>query len=110
MPFDNQIEIPASFMAMYVTPGHSRPNASHQVVLARYERCEDIACLLVESAQTMAFKENFSEREVLTRCYRGLIADLSNFACQEARWIVRRLAELLDWTPLEPDELDPCQI
>ena len=110
MAFDNQIEIPASFMAMYVTPGHSRPNTAHQVVLDRYERCEDIACLLVESAQTMSFKENFSEREVLTRCYRGLIADSSNYTCQEAGWIVRRLAELLDWTPLEPDELDSCRI
>lgn len=110
MPFDNQIEIPASFMAMYVTPGHSRPNAAHQVVLDRYERCEDIACLLVESAQAMAFKENFSEQEVLTRCYRGLIADSSNYTSHEAGWIVRRLAELLEWTPLEPDQLDACQI
>lgn len=109
MPFDNQIEIPPSFMALYVTLGHSRPNAPHQVVLERYERCEDIACLLAEPAQTMAFKENLSEREVLTRCYLGLIADSSNYSRQEADWVVRRLAELLDWAPLEPDELDACQ-
>lgn len=42
MPIDNQIEIPQSFMAMYVKPGHSKPNASHEVILGRYERCEDI--------------------------------------------------------------------
>lgn len=96
-------------MAMYVTAGHSRPNAPHQVVLDRYERCEDIACLLAESAQATAFKENFSEREVLVRCYRGLIADASNYTSQESGWIVRRLAELLEWPPLESAELDACR-
>ncbi len=109
MPFDNQIEIPTSFMALYVTLGHSRPNAPHQVVLERYERCEDIACLLAESAQAMAFKENLSEREVLTRCYLGLIADSSNFSARESTWVVRRLAELLDCPALDADALDACR-
>lgn len=36
MPIDNQIEIPQSFMAMYVKPGHSKPSASHDVILGRY--------------------------------------------------------------------------
>lgn len=58
MPVDNQIEPPQSFMAMYVTPGCSRPNAPQEVVLARYELCEDMACTLLDHAQTIAFKEN----------------------------------------------------
>lgn len=101
MPIDNQIEIPQSFMAMYVKPGHSKSNASHDVILGRYERCEDMACILIEHAQTMAFKEDFSEQEVLVRCHQGLLADASNFTERESAWIVRRLAELLGWTPLE---------
>lgn len=42
MPIDNQIEPPQSFMALYVKPGQTRPNAPQEVVLARYEECEDI--------------------------------------------------------------------
>ena len=104
MPIDNQLEIPQSFMAIYVKPGHSKPSASHEVILRRYERCEDMACILIEHAQTMAFKEDFSEQEVLVRCHQGLLVDASNFTERESAWIVRRLAELLGWTPWEAED------
>jgi len=61
MPIDNQIEPPQSFMALYVKPGQTRPNAPQEVVLARYEQCEDMASVLTEHAKTLAFKDNFSE-------------------------------------------------
>lgn len=101
MPIDNQIEIPQSFMAMYVKPGHCKPNASHEVILGRYERCEDMACMLTEHSQTMALKENFSRHEVLARCHQGLLTEASNFTAMESEWVIRRLAELLGWTPPE---------
>ena len=72
MPIDNQIEPPQSFMAMYITPGRDRPNAPQEIVLARYEQCEDMATILAEQAQTIAFKENLTEKEVLERCHQGL--------------------------------------
>lgn len=99
MSIDNQIEIPQSFMAMYVLPGRSRPNAPQEIVLARYELCEDMACLLTEHAQTLAFKENFTEQEVLVRCRQGLLEDESDFSDAEAQWVILRLAELLEWAP-----------
>lgn len=99
MTIDNQIEIPQSFMAMYVTPGHACPNAPQEVVVARYELCEDLACLLTERAQALADKENLSEREVLIRCHRGLLADALTLTEQESAWVLFRLAELLEWTP-----------
>jgi hypothetical protein len=99
MSLDNQIEPPQSFMAMYITPGRSRPNASQDVVLARYEQCEDMACVLTEHAQTLAFKENFTESEVLARCHQGLLDDASDFNENEAQWVICRLAELLGWDP-----------
>ncbi|MDO8944437.1 MAG: hypothetical protein Q7U75_14745 [Desulfobacterales bacterium] len=104
---DNQIEIPQSFMAMYVAPGRSRPNATQEVVLARYEQCEDMACMLVEHAQTLAFKENFTEQEVLARCQRGLLAEASDFSEKESVWVILRLAELLGWPPPESAEVPP---
>jgi hypothetical protein len=99
MPIDNQIEPPQSFMAMYVTPGRERPNAPQELVLARYEQCEDMACVLTEHAQSLAFKENLSETEVLARCHLGLLADAANFSEKEAQWVIYRLAELLEWIP-----------
>lgn len=97
MSVDNQIEPPQSFMAMYVTPGRSRPNAPQEVVLARYEQCEDMACLLTEHARTLAFKKNFTESDVLARCHRGLRDAASDFNEKEAEWVICRLAELLGW-------------
>lgn len=38
-----QNEIPHSFMALFVDPGRSKPNASRDVVASRYELCEDMA-------------------------------------------------------------------
>ncbi len=99
MPIDNQIEPPQSFMAMYVKPGQTRPNAPQEVVLARYEQCEDMATLLAEQAQTIAFKENLSEKEVLERCHHGLLTESSDFTEKEAVWVTYRLAELLGWEP-----------
>jgi hypothetical protein len=104
MPVDNQIEIPQSFMLMYVSPGRSRPNAPQEIVLARYEQCEDMACMLAEQAQALSFRENLSEREVLERCHQGLMADASDFTVQESVWVILRLAELLGWTAPEFDD------
>ena len=97
MSIDNQIEIPQSFIALYVSPGRATPNAPQEVVIARYEQCEDMACTLTEHAQTLTFKENFTEAEVLARCEAGLLATDAGFSAGEARWVVLRLAELLGW-------------
>ena len=101
MSDENQIEIPQSFIALYVKPGQSRPNVAHDVVLARYEQCEDIALTLTEHAGALAFKDNLSGTEVLQRCHQGLLADASDFSAAESNWVIRRLAELLEWAPLE---------
>jgi len=98
MSDENQILIPQSFMALFLDPGRSRPNASREVVASRYELCEDMACLLTEHAQTMVFDQGASEAEVLLRCQQGLLFEDSVFTDREAGWIISRLAELLDWT------------
>ena len=56
---------------------------------------------LTEHAGLLAFKENLSAKEVLQRCRQGLLADASAFSAAESDWVIRRLAELLEWTPLE---------
>ena len=108
---DNQIDIPQSFMALHVRPGRTTPNAPQETVIARYEQCEDMACMLTEHAQTMVFKENFTEAEVLARCLQGLLTAPSEFTAAEAQWVIQRLAELLDWElppPVQIIQGTPC--
>jgi hypothetical protein len=97
MSGDNQIEIPQSFMALFIRPGRATPSASQEAVIARYDLCEDMASVLTEHAQTLVFKENRSEAEVLARCHQGLLAAPSEFTAAEAGWVIQRLAELLGW-------------
>lgn len=68
--------------------------------------------MLAEQAQTMRSRSSLTEENVLLRCREGLMAGTSAFTKQEADWVVRRLAELLTWTPPELGERispDPCR-
>ena len=76
----------------------SRPNASMEIVVERYELCEDMASMLTEHAEAMRFNKNLSEDEVLALCHQGLTDEGSPFVTTEAEWIKCRLAELLSWT------------
>lgn len=96
---ENQIIIPQSFIALYLDPGRSKPNAPREFIATRYDLCEDMAGLLAGPAQAMAFDQGMAEAEVLRRCHRGLRDDASSFSGQEAVWVIWRLAELLDWPP-----------
>ena len=76
MSADNQIEIPPSFIALYLTPGRDRPTAPHEEIFARYELCEDMACMLTEHARELAFDEDMEQR-VLRQCHEGLFGGKS---------------------------------
>lgn len=97
MSDENQVEIPHSFVALYIDPGRSKPNASRALIAERYELCEDMACMLTEQARNIFFDLSITERDVLMRIRQGLVSDGSGFNEPEAVWITRRLAELLDW-------------
>lgn len=93
----NQLEIPASFMALFVPPGHSRPTATREHINARYELCEDLAGHLEAYARAQHFDLNIAQHEVLARCHAGLLAPGSGLNADEALWVVKRLAELAEW-------------
>jgi len=101
MSDEYQIEIPQSFMALFVDPGRQKPNASREVVAGRYELCEDMASMLTETAKNMLFSLGITERDVLERVYRGLVSEGAVVTQPEAVWVVHRLAELLDWSRLD---------
>ena len=93
---DNQIEVPPSFMAVH-TDARGRLQVTADTLRERYELCEDLACMLVEQAQTLFHVQAPSEAEVLTRIHAGLCTGESLLALPEATWVVSRLAELLAW-------------
>ena len=97
----NQIDIPASFIAIFVAPGRQKPSEPRHVVADRYELCEDMATMLTETAKNMQFSLGISEHEVLVRIQRGLTGDDAVVSVPEAQWVMQRLAELVGW------EFDP---
>ena len=99
MPDDNQIAIPRSFIELFIPPGRTRPTASREHIAQRYDLCEDLAQMLTEPARARLLELGIAEGDVLERMHAGIRAGLVVDA-PEARWVVRRLAELLEWEPL----------
>jgi hypothetical protein len=97
MTDENQIQVPRSFIALFVPPGKIKPTESRAFIGERYDFCEDLACLMTEHARATLFELGIAESDVLVQCHRGLLSDDSVVAPVEAGWVVRRLAELLDW-------------
>lgn len=93
---DYQIFIPPSFEALYIDPRRrlTLPLADFR---ARYDLCEDMAQLLVEQCRSIHHAQGVAEDMILERVGAGLADAASGFTAAEARWIVTRLAELLDW-------------
>ena len=96
MSDDNQVEIPQSFIALFMESGRSKPAATRFFIAKRYELCEDMATLLTQTAQEMLHRLGITESDVLQRCYQGLLAG-EIFNAAESEWVVRRLAELSQW-------------
>lgn len=97
MSDDNQIELPPSFIALFVEPGRIKPNAPRAEIQQRYEYCEDLANMLTETAQSRLWELGITEADVLARIHGGLLAGEVGVNEAEAQWVLRRLAELLGW-------------
>ena len=91
---DNQIDIPASFIALFVPPGRIKPTLLRAQIAQRYETSEDLAQLLVETVQAKVFDLGITREDALERVRRGL-ATLPDLSEQEAWWVGRRLEELV---------------
>lgn len=94
---DNQIEVPPSFVALFVPEGRIKPTAPWREIRERYEYCEDLANMLTETASTQLWQLGIAESDVLERIGRGLAGGQAGVGDAEAQWVLRRLAELLGW-------------
>ncbi|HNU10443.1 MAG TPA: hypothetical protein PKJ45_03650 [Rubrivivax sp.] len=92
----DQTLIPPSFHAVHAD-ARGRLRLSRDEFRARYELCEDLAQALVEQAQAIRHDLGVTEADVLVRIDAGLRSPDAGLAEGEAAWVMRRLAELLDW-------------
>ena len=97
MSEDSQIVVPRSFIELYLPPGRIKPTAPRDEIAARYEFCEDLASMLTEHAQLKRWDSGLTEDDVLQRMHLGLVVPDAPVSPAEAQWVVRRLAELLEW-------------
>ncbi|MDB5898782.1 MAG: hypothetical protein JWP41_2384 [Ramlibacter sp.] len=93
----NQIEVPASFLALFTSPYGQKLTEPIATVRDRYELCEDLAQMLVERAGAGQSGSGGDEREVLAKMRGALTGAGSPVQPAEAVWVTRRLAELLGW-------------
>ena len=100
MSDESQIEIPPTFIALFVAPGRIKPNAPRAVIQERYEFCEDLASMLTEPAQQRLWELGITETDVLGRMREGLLTGQAGVNPAEAGWVIQRLAELLGWNYL----------
>jgi len=96
MSDDHQILIPPSFHAVHAD-ARGRLQLPLAEFRARYELCEDLAQMLVERAQAIRFELGVTEADVLQRVGQGLALPDAGLQGGEPVWVLRRLAELLEW-------------
>ena len=98
-----QLEVPASFIALYSR--NERIFESREFVETRFEACDDLARSVSEFCMTLAFKDDLDEETVLQRCHAGLLQTPEAVWGKEAGWVTCRAAELLQWDQpaLPPD-------
>jgi hypothetical protein len=98
----NQIIIPPSFVALFVEPGRTKPNATREHIYERYDLCEDLANLLTEQASNKLWELGITEADVLERIHQGIANAGIGLSVAEAQWVISRLAEILGWQEMYP--------
>ena len=95
MSDDSQIYVPPSFVALFVPPGRIKPTASREHIAERHDLCEDLAQMLLETAQTQRWSLGITTDDTLERIARGLPSSGLDLSDAETGWVMTRLAELL---------------
>ena len=94
---ENQSFVPESFMMLYVKQGQYKPSLPRHELTQRYELCEDMAMMLMDTVSTQQFQLGITETDALAKCWHGPLATPLLINSDEAFWVVCRLAELLSW-------------
>lgn len=91
----NQTLVPDSFLALHSR--HGRPLLSREEMEARHEVCETIASQLAAALAQHGVGVDDST-DALARVRDGLLGDDGDASgADESDWVVRRIAELMEW-------------
>lgn len=97
MSDDHQLAIPTSFTQLFVEPGRYKPSLGTDELRERYGFCEDLAFMLVDTAKARQWQLGIDESDVLVRIEAGLREGEVLSTEKEMQWVMKRLAEMLDW-------------
>ena len=95
MSDESQIQIPRSFIDLFVPPGRIKPTETREVIAERYELCEDLAQGLVDTALTQRWSLGITTEDVLQRIAQGLATMDLPMSEAERGWVLSRLGELI---------------
>ena len=112
MSYSNQQFIPSSFTDLFkdASRPYAKPSEPFEVILARYDLCEDMAQMLCQPSLNMMGSMNITETDVLDRTLQGLLINPEIVSPSEAKWVLQRLSELLNWSVSDlPALLDRLQ-
>ena len=98
MSDESQIQIPRSFIDLFVPPGRVKPTETREVIAERYELCEDLAQGLVDTAETQRWSLGITTEDVLQRIAQGLSTMDLPMSEAERGWVLSRLGELISDT------------
>ena len=95
MSHESQLYLPESFLALFQTPGRSKPSETQAHIAQRYEWCEDMAQLMTEPAREQMFRLVLTEEDVVHALRPGLADGSTGLSDAEVGWVAIRLRELL---------------
>lgn len=98
MSDESQIQIPRSFIDLFLPPGRVKPTETREVIAERYELCEDLAQGLVDTAETQRWSLGITTEDVLQRIAKGLATMDLPMSEAERGWVLSRLGELISDT------------
>jgi hypothetical protein len=91
----NQLFIADSFAALFTV--NDRPTLARKEFEGRYEACEDLAQQLAGVCMNLQLDDDASTDAALLQCLGGVRVPSMVGTDAEAQWVIRRVAELLDW-------------
>jgi hypothetical protein len=95
MPFERQIHIPASFLALYTPANRARPTPPREWLEDRHDLCEDLAQLLAEKVKDKVWQLGITEVDALARIKQGLPELDLDMNELEQQWVLKRVQEIL---------------
>jgi hypothetical protein len=95
MSDNRQISVPASFIALYVTPGAMQHHPNRAWLEQRHDLCEDLVQLLCEQIRDKVWQLGITQSDAIDRIERSLPTLSIELSNPEIVWVLHRIREVL---------------